>query len=138
MRQRFGLDLRLDGWSDDVLPSIWQPDELGWDTILARTYPEATLDLAVWLDQRLLCLALLRSHGIYLVLDKVEADPDPSAPLRGLRVPIVLDTAVQYAQMLGKQKILVHPKTAALVNYYVQVCGFKQEDDFGHLSLAVD
>lgn len=92
---------------------------------MSNLFPDPDrLELAMWVDGRLVGLALCRLAGHAIVVQAIEGDGDPTCPLRGKRALLAFEAAANYAQALGKTELWVHPKNAELVSLYTRSYGF--------------
>ena len=108
----------LSEWSNRAYEAVWNNPEFDWRRI-DRQFPDPDrVDVALWVGKRLVGMALVRSDGDAVVLEFIEGDRSDDCPLRGSRTLIFLDVATNYAQVRGKQKLLVQPMNSGLVNHY--------------------
>ncbi|MFM8748171.1 MAG: hypothetical protein ACKOED_16125 [Aestuariivirga sp.] len=123
----FGVAFRLTGWSRTVQAAYraqWHSPEFDWEEIYRRFGDPDRLDLAIWAGERLCGLGLATTTPAALNLLFLEGDSRPDCPLRGLRIPIFLDVAANYAQDRGKTELRVWPLTDNLAELYRDAYGF--------------
>jgi hypothetical protein len=123
----FGIVFRLTGWSRAVQAAYqvqWVSPEFDWQEIFRRFGDPDRLDLAMWAEDRLCGLGLATTTQTALKLLFLEGDSRPDCPLRGLRIPIFLDVAANYARDRGKTELRVWPLTDNLAGLYRDAYGF--------------
>lgn len=125
MRQRYGDALAITDWSRVAQADIWPDNELHWETILGYPFGPTALEIAIWWQRQLVGLAIATVMGNIMLLRFVEGRPGPDAPLKGQRVPVVLDVVIEYAQLIGRPEIRLKPNNEQLRNYYIADCGFR-------------
>lgn len=122
----------LDAWSKQWQPRRPLPDaEDGWDwdaiaDKLART-PDR-FDRSIWSESTLCGLAIgapvKKGNSSYLGVLFIEGNPNPSHPLSGLVMPVVVQAAFYYAVALGLRHLRMLDPFPDLVEYYVTRFGF--------------
>jgi hypothetical protein len=119
VRAQFGCDFNLGGWSRrtmEAYSATWREMSEhrlaaggGWDwpDIFSRYRSDFhALDLAMWSSNDHLCgLALMCTTGPAVKLEAVEEYPVEGCSLKRLRAVIAVETAVCYAQALGKSEV---------------------------------
>jgi hypothetical protein len=110
LRPHYG-DFRLDRWTAKAREAYDQqwthrhPDSAQWDwhEIFRRHRDPECLDVVLWAgEDRLAAIALALVGAVAVELRFLEGDYRADCPLRGRRVPIILECAANYAQGLGK------------------------------------
>lgn len=112
----------LTDWSGADLTNPW-PGSFNWSVINLTYRAPDRLELAIWVDNRLIGLGICESDGDAIVIHVIQGDPDSACPLVGRRALVMIDAATNYAQIRGKHLLRLHP-VAELVNFYVTVFGF--------------
>jgi hypothetical protein len=123
LRSEFG-EFRLTDWSSLTLGVMW-PDGFNWRNIDHEHRDPDRLELALWVSNRLIAMAICETDGDAVVIRVVEADPDRACPLKRRRALIAIDAAANYAQGRGRRYVKLQPASRDLVKQYVQVCGFQ-------------
>lgn len=119
-------DFTLTEWSNRVFEAVWSDPFFGdWRRIDRKFRDPDRLDVAVWVDRRLVGMGLILSDGDCIILEFVEGDPAPNCPLQGSITLILLDVATNYAQIRGKHKLHVQPMNSGLIDHYEKF-GFSQ------------
>lgn len=115
-------------WDVDTHP--YPNQRFDWDAI-TRTYRQfKCMTIAAWIPaepERLAALGITAVGDRHVTLECIEADPRPDCPLKGLRALIMIETAVCYAQALGKIEIRLVPANEHLRELYEQTYGFTLE-----------
>lgn len=137
MRARYGNALSLTDWAQVTADELWPDDELHWEILLRYDFGATSLELAIWWERELIGLAIATVLADVVLLRFVEGHPGAQAPLKGQRMPIVLDTVIEYAQRIGRSEIRLKPNNEELRNYYIVNCGFS-EGPAGQLSKHVE
>lgn len=125
MRQRYGDALDITDWTSVGEADIWPDNELHWEMIIGHDFGPMALEIAIWWRRQLVGLAIATAMGNTMLLRFVEGRPGADAPLKGQRVPIVLDVVMEYAQIIERPEIRLKPNNEQLRNYYIADCGFR-------------
>jgi hypothetical protein len=123
----FGIAFEISGWNSAAQAAYhaqWPHPAFDWEEIFHRHNDPDRLDIAIWVADRLAGLALGITTGNALNLMFLEGDSRGDCPLRGLRTPIFLDLATNYAQDRGKSELRVWPLDNALSDLYRDAYGF--------------
>ena len=123
----FGIAFELTGWNAAAHAAYhaqWGSPNFDWEEIFRRFSDPARLDLAIWAAGRLCALGLATPTETSLKLVFLEGDSRPDCPLKGLRIPIFLDVAANYAQDRGKTELRVWPLNDNLAELYLEAYGF--------------
>lgn len=124
-----GVAFTITEWSGRT----WEAMERQWDVVIfdwrevSRRYRDPDrLELAVWCDDVLLCVALVTTKDRAVVVQFVEGNPSEACPLKGERLGILLDAAANYALVRGKVEIHLEPKNDDLIALYEEVYDFER------------
>lgn len=123
----FGVAFQISHWNSAAHAAYqtqWQSPEFDWVEIFRRHSDPDRLDIAMWVGDRLCGLALATTTESAIKLLFLEGDSRPDCPLSGLRIPIFLDIAANYAQDRGRVELRVWPLNTRLEELYRDTYGF--------------
>lgn len=128
VREAFGADVVLRGWTAEAFIAVdkqWEGGRFDWAHVKAlyKNQPDR-LEIAIWLDDILLGMALATTTGEAVYLRCVEGHPGDGLPLQGQRLLVALDATTNYCQLRGRYEVRVEPKNDELVDLYQNVYGF--------------
>ena len=124
-----GVSFTLTEWSNRAFEAAdkqWKSIYYDWREINRKFRDPDRLDLALWVNERLVALALATTRDQAVFIEIVEGDPDDDCPLAGGRLEIVLDACANYAQIRGKLELRLQPKNEKLIAHYEDVYEFKR------------
>lgn len=132
----FQLNLQISDWPEDIADHLWPGPDMPWEQTFRRPLGPAQFEIAVWYEHQLVALAVATAIGHLLAIRAIEGRPVEIPALQGQRVLIVLDAAIEYAQIRGLTEIRLKPENERLRNHYVTNFDFVERSD-GQLVLTL-
>lgn len=133
VKDMFGADFRIGDWSRSAQEAYNQhwcgierhPDGgFDWPEIFRRFRDPDVLRLVMWSGDDLGGLGLATVGGTYVKLRFLEGDPRSENSLKGMRVPIAVETCAFYAQALDRSEIRVEQVAEGTKTIYIEGYGF--------------
>jgi hypothetical protein len=125
LASKFG-PFTLTDWSNNCFQYLWRIPAFPWPFQSSAFPNPARLELAMWVDGRLVGLAHVTLNGSDAVLiQAIEGDRDKSCPLKGKRAAIAIQAATYYAQALNRSRLLLQPMNEDLTPIYIKDHDFK-------------
>ena len=127
LARQYGLTVRVTGFDHAVTDHLWEKQEKGfhWPEIISAPFGPARLDIAIWVEDELVALAVAVGHGPATIIRHLEANPHSSV-LKGQRFWAALEVTANFVTSLGKSEIWWHPSSPEFLNFCVQTIGAKQ------------
>lgn len=123
------IHFALTEWSGrtwEAMSSQWGAFFYDWREISRRHRDPDRLELALWTGETLLAVGLALTNDRAVHVKFIEGHPNPTCPLKGGRLEILLDAAANYALVRGKTEIHLEPKNDDLIDLYESVYDFER------------
>lgn len=103
----------------------------GWDWAeIARRHREVKDKVvALYVNERLSALSLIKMSSSRVLVRFLEGDPRPDCHIKGSRALLMLDLAATYGQRLGRKEIHLQPLNGDLAELYRSKFGFVDGTD---------